>query len=146
VVPYCTVELMLYMNGEPRLSLTRETPLVRSRCSVLLSSRTHQVDLARGFTVCEVVAEAGDAFEVYIRHDCGEQAHLTPHYSDAADRSAFGQERVGGPSSHLLYGGVARVSEVTSHMRPGRRCRRTDYLTDDCCCLRSWCLLLVRSL
>jgi hypothetical protein len=89
VVPYCAVELMLYMNGEPRLSLTRETPLARSCCSVLLSSRTHQVELARGFTVCEIVAETGDAFEVYIRHDGGEQAHLTPHYSDAADRSAL---------------------------------------------------------
>jgi hypothetical protein len=89
-VAYATVDLMLYKNGEPFFDLTREAPLVKNRRSVVLSSRrTPQVQLARGFTAGEVVARADDVFEVYIRHDCGERAHLTLHHPDAADGTAL---------------------------------------------------------
>lgn len=85
-VAWYAVDLMLYKNGRSLCSLTREAPLTRNCFSVALDSReTPQAQFVRGFTPYEIVGGAGDVFEVYIRHDCGEQAYLTLHHADAAD-------------------------------------------------------------
>ena len=83
---WCGVALMLYKNGEPLRDLTPETPLTKTYCLIPLDSHsTPQALLVRGFTTGEVLAGAGDVFEVYVRHDCGGRAHLTPHHPDPAN-------------------------------------------------------------
>jgi hypothetical protein len=90
---WCSADLMLYKNGEPLRNLTPDAPLRKDCYSVALNSRsTPQALLTRGFTTHEVIAATGDIFEVYIRHDCGEHAHLSQRHADAADGTKL-QER-----------------------------------------------------
>ncbi len=83
---WCSADLMLYKNDEPVRNLTPDAPLRENSYRLALNSRsTPQALLVRGFSTREVVAEAGDVFEVYIRQDCGQEAYLTLRHGEGAD-------------------------------------------------------------
>ena len=92
VRPNRYVDLLLYKNGEPRESLTPDTPFSRPDSVSLASQETPWAEYVRGFTRGEMVGDSGDVFEVYVRHAYGERADLTARHSDPeGGRAATGR-------------------------------------------------------
>ncbi len=72
-VPNRYVDLLLYKNGEPRDRLTPDGPFTKPDSVPLASRETPWAEYVRGFSRGEVVGNPGDLFEIYVRHDFGEQ-------------------------------------------------------------------------